>query len=56
MSCTTCTNDDLVAIHLTIAAEQVALFRCPRCDTRMWSGPDGEMSRDGVLELVRAAR
>jgi len=56
MRCTSCGNDHLVAIHLTISAEQVALHRCPRCDTKMWSGEDGTMSRDTVLQLVRSGR
>lgn len=56
MHCTNCANHDIVEIHLTIADEAVAFQRCPRCDSRSWSGPGGEMSKDGVLELVRAGR
>jgi len=56
MRCSMCSTDALVAIHLTISAEDVSLYRCPRCDTRQWSGPGGEVSREGVLELVRASR
>lgn len=56
MHCTNCTNDALVAIHLTIGAEDVSLYRCARCDTRHWAGRDGGMTRDGVLDLVRSAR
>lgn len=56
MRCSSCDSDHLVVIHLTISAEQVALYRCPRCDTRMWSGEEGPMTRDGVLELVRSGR
>lgn len=56
MRCSNCANHDLVAIHLTISSEDVALYRCPRCDGRTWSGPEGEMSRDHVLELVRSGR
>lgn len=56
MRCSNCTHHDLVAIHLTISGELVAFHRCPRCDTRTWSGPAGELTREGVLELVRASR
>lgn len=56
MRCTDCGSDHLVAIHLTISAEHVALHRCPRCDVKIWTGDDGEMSRDSVLELVRTGR
>lgn len=56
MTCANCANDDLVAIHLTISSEEVALYRCPHCDTRVWSGSDGELSKEGVLELVRSSR
>ena len=56
MTCTRCTNHDLVAIRLTISEAEVALYRCPRCDHRAWYGDAGELSRDGLLELVRSSR
>lgn len=56
MHCSTCANHNLVAINLTIASRGVTLYRCPRCDSRRWAGDEGEMTRDGVLELVRASR
>lgn len=55
MHCSTCAHD-LVAVHLTISSQEIAFYRCPRCDTRTWAGAAGEMSREGVLELVRASR
>ena len=56
MRCTHCATTDLVVIHLTISDENVALYRCPRCDVRMWSGVEGAMSKEGLLDLVRASR
>ncbi|MBI2168770.1 MAG: hypothetical protein HYU28_04605 [Actinobacteria bacterium] len=56
MRCSNCAHHDLVAIQLTIASEEVAFYRCPRCDARTWTGSTGELTRDGVLELVRAGR
>lgn len=56
MRCSNCAHHDLVTIELTIAEEQVVFHRCPRCDARTWANADGRMSRDGVLELVRASR
>lgn len=55
MRCANCSNHDLVAIHLTISDAEVALYRCPRCDHRMWIGLDGALTRDGVLDLVRSS-
>lgn len=55
MHCTNCTRE-LVTINLTIASERVAFHRCARCDTRTWVRADDEITRDGVLELVRASR
>ena len=56
MSCAYCANHDLVTIQLTIASEDVVFHRCPRCNARTWSGSSGELTRDGVLDLVRASR
>lgn len=56
MNCAHCANDDLVSIQLTISTEEVEFYRCPRCDTRTWAGERGELSKDRVLDLVRAGR
>ena len=56
MRCAKCSSADLVAIHLTISEEELALYRCPKCDSRAWYGNEGELSREGVLELVRSSR
>lgn len=56
MTCAHCTNEDLVSIQLTISTEEVAFYRCPRCDTRTWVDERGELSKDRVLDLVRASR
>lgn len=56
MRCANCANHRLVAIRLVISSEPVSLHRCPRCDTHTWSGREGELTRESVLELVRAGR
>lgn len=55
MHCSICSRA-VVTIQLTINGEDVTLNRCAPCDTRVWAGPTGEITRDGVLELVRSSR
>lgn len=56
MRCRRCANRNLVAIRLTIATNEVSFHRCPRCEAKAWTGPTGPLTRERVLELVRAAR
>lgn len=54
MRCPHCANV-VVSIQLTIKSENVEFHRCARCDIGTWAGASGELSRDGILELVRSS-
>jgi hypothetical protein len=43
----------MVEIRMKIAGEDVMFHSCGRCESKVWSGNDGPMSLDHVLDLAR---
>ena len=54
MQCSRCARQGMVEIRMKIAGEDVLFHSCGRCESKVWSGTDGPMSLDRVLDLARA--
>jgi len=56
MRCSRCPNPEVVELRLRVAERAVTLFRCTKCDAKVWGGDEGTVSLERVLDLARAAR
>jgi hypothetical protein len=56
MQCSRCPNPDVVELRLTVAERPVTLYRCTKCDAKVWGAEDGTLSLARVLDLARAGR
>jgi hypothetical protein len=39
-----------------VAERAVTLYRCTKCDAKVWGGDEGTVSLENVLDLARASR
>jgi uncharacterized protein with PIN domain len=56
MRCRRCPNPELVEITLNVGEEALTMYRCTRCDAKVWNGSDGHVSLERVLDLARSSR
>lgn len=56
MRCSRCPNPEVVQLRLRVAERAVTLYRCTKCDAKVWGGDEGTVSLENVLDLARASR
>ena len=56
MQCSRCPNPDVVELRLMVSERAVTLYRCTKCDAKVWGADDGTLSLASVLDLARASR